>query len=129
MFYVEIETHTKIIDFSRWFFCNNKIVKIILGFMDVFEFLSNSKNWFCCFKRSKKRAFACIFQARGAQAIKSEKKHNASRVRSEDFHVNLKVVKKTMGIHVKFEHDESRSKKSIFGVVRQEDIFRSQSRM
>ena len=58
---------------------------------------------------------------------KEQKNNNASRVRSEVFLMNFRIVKKTMGIYRKFENDEWWAQKVNFRAWEMEDIFWSQN--
>ena len=51
-------------------------------------------------------ALACIYEAHGAQEKKEQKNNNATRVRSEVFLMNFRIVKKTIGFYMKIENDE-----------------------
>ena len=47
-----------------------------------------------------------IYEAHGGIGKKEQKNNNASRVRSEVFLMNFRIVKKTMGVYRKIENDE-----------------------
>ena len=101
----------KKLDFSRWIFWSDENVKIILGFIDVFEFLSISKNGFCCFERSKKMAFACIYNALCAERKNGKIERRWTSCSEWFFLVHFKSVKKPWEFIGKSEHVERRSKK------------------
>ena len=87
-------------------FSEQKQSQDYIGFADVFEISSDSKKTFLLDRDIKKNGVFMHLWSTLCIGKNEQKNNNASRVRSEDFLVIFKIVKKTMGFYRIIESNE-----------------------
>ena len=108
------------------FFRAKKKLRLYL-FICVLEFLSNAKKTNLLDHDIKKNAVSMNLWSTLGIGKKEQKNNNASRVRSEVFLMNFRIVKKTEGIYMKIENDEWWTQKINFKTREKDNIFRNRN--